>query len=102
MAGDCVSLWKGLPNGFAHLLICHIGDSLKITLDSLYDGEFTRHTVVREFRDYAHTWDELLMRARINPDSLWRQALKDITDDFHYRRKAESVLKVAQAVLNGQ
>ena len=102
MGGDCVSLWKGLPDGFAHLLICHIGDSLKITLDSLYDGEFTRYTVVREFRDYAHTWDELLMRARVYPDSLWRQALKDITDDFHYRRKSESVLKVAQAVLNGQ
>jgi hypothetical protein len=28
------------------------------------------------------------------------QALKDITDDFNYRRKMESVLKVAQAVLN--
>ena len=102
MGGDCVSLWKGLPNGFAHLLICHIGDSLKITLDSLYDGEFARYTIVREFRDYAHTWDELHRKARDDPDSLWRQALKDITDDFHYRRKAESVLKVAQAVLNGQ
>ncbi len=42
------------------------------------------------------------MRARVYPDSLWRQALKDITDDFYYRRKAESVLKVAQAVLNNQ
>jgi hypothetical protein len=102
VGGDCVSLWKGLPNGFAHLLFCHLGDSLKITLDSFYDGEFTRYTVMREFRDYAHTWDELLMRARVYPDSLWRQALKDITDDFRYRRKAESVLKVAQAVLNDQ
>jgi len=102
MAGDCVSLWKGLPDGFAHLLICHIGDSLKITLDSLYDGEFARYTVVREFRDYAHTWDELVRKARDDQDSLWRQALKDITDDYYYRKKMESVLKVAQAVLNGQ
>jgi len=97
-----VSLWKGLPNGFAHLRICHIGDSLKITLDSLYDGEFARYTVVREFRDYAHTWDELVRKARDDQDSLWRQALKDITDDYYYRKKMESVLKVAQAVLNGQ
>ena len=102
MGGDCVSLWKGLPNGFAHLRICHIGDSLKITLDSLYDGEFTRYTVVREFRDYAHGWEELERRARSDPDSLWRQALKDITDDYYYRKKMEAVLKVAQAVLNGQ
>jgi len=102
MAGDCVNLWKGLPDGFAHLRICHIGDSLKITLDSLYDGEFTRHTVVREFREYVHTWDELVRKARDDPDSLWRQALKDITDDFYYRKKMESVLKVAQAVLNSQ
>ena len=102
MAGDCVSLWKGLPDGFAHLRICHIGDSLKITLDSLYDGEFVWYTVIREFRDYAHTWDELVRKARDDPDSLWRQALKDITDDFHYRRKMEAVLKVAQTVLNGQ
>jgi len=102
MAGDCVSLWRGLPDGFAHLRICHIGDSLKITLDSLYDGEFARYTVVREFRDYAHTWDELVRKARDDPDSLWRQALKDITDDYYYRKKMESVLKVAQAVLNGQ
>jgi len=102
MAGDCVSLWKGLPDGFAHLRICHIGDSLKITLDSLYDGEFTRHTVVREFREYVHTWDELVRKARDDPDSLWRQALKDITDNFYYRKKAEAVLKVAQVLLNGQ
>jgi hypothetical protein len=102
VGGDCVSLWKGLPDGFAHLLICHTGDSLKITFDSLYDGEFARYTVVREFRDYAHTWDELLMRARVDPNSLWGQALKDITEDFFYRKKMESVLKVAQAVLNGQ
>jgi len=102
MAGDCVNLWKGLPDGFAHLRICHIGDSLKITLDSLYDGEFTRHTVVREFREYVHTWDELVRKARDDPDSLWRQALKDITDNFYYRKKAEAVLKVAQVLLNGQ
>ena len=102
MGGDCVSLWKGLPDGFVHLRICHIGDSLKITLDGLYDGEFARYTVVREFRDYAHSWEELERRARSDPDSLWKQALKDITDDFYYRKKAEAVLKVAQAVLNGQ
>jgi len=102
MAGDCVNLWRGLPDGFAHLRICHIGDSLKITLDSLYDGEFTRHTVVREFREYVHTWDELVRKARDDPDSLWRQALKDITDNFYYRKKAEAVLKVAQVLLNGQ
>jgi hypothetical protein len=102
VGGDCVSLWKGLPNGFAHLLICHIGDSLRITFDGLYDEEFTRYTVIREFRDYAHTWDELYRRARADPDSLWRQALKDIIDDFYYGRKMEAMLKVAQAVLNGQ
>jgi len=87
MAGDCVNLWRGLPDGFAHLRICHIGDSLKITLDSLYDGEFARYTVVREFRDYAHTWDELVRKARDDQDSLWRQALKDITDDYYYRQE---------------
>ena len=102
MSGDCVSLWRSLPDGFAHLRICHIGDSLKITLDSLYNGEFVRYTVVREFRDYAHGWEELERRARVYPDSLWRQALKDITDDYYYRKKMEAVLKVAQAVLNGQ
>jgi hypothetical protein len=102
VSGDCVSLWRDLPDGFAHLLFCHMGDSLKITFDSFYDGEFTRYTVVREFRDYAHTWDELLTRAREDPQGLWRQALKDITDDYHYRKKMESVLKVAQAVLNDQ
>ena len=100
MGGDCVSLWRNLPDGFAHLLICHVGDSLRLTLDSFYDGEFMRYTIVREFREYAHTWDELLMRARAYPDNLWGQALKDIVDDLYYGKKVESVLRVAQAILN--
>ena len=100
MSDDCVSLWKNLPDGFAHLLICLIGDSLKITLDGLYDGEFMRYTILREFRDYAHTWDGLLRRARDDPDNLWRQAMRDIVEDFYYRKRMESVLKLAQTILN--
>ena len=100
MGGGCVSLWKNLPDGFAHLLICHVGDSLRLTLDNFYDGEFTRYIIVREFREYAHTWDELLMRARVYSDSLWRQAIKDIVDDFYYGKKMESVLRLAQTILD--
>lgn len=95
-----MSLWKGLPNGFAHLLICHIGDSLRITLDGLYDGEFARYTVIREFRDYAHTWDELLMRARADPDSLWRQALEDIAKEYDKNKRLENVLRLIQALIS--
>ena len=94
-----MSLWRGLYDGFAHLIICHIDDSIKVTLDGLYEGEFGRYTVVRELRDYAHSWEGLLRRVREDPAGLWRQALQDIAEDYKKKKEMDWVLKIMQAVL---
>ena len=98
---DCVRLWRSLGEGnWASLLICEAGNNyVRITLSWLYENDYGMYTVVRELRDYGHSWEDLMRRFTGEPDGLWRQALQDIVEDFRRKANLSNVIKVAEAVL---
>jgi len=98
---NCVRMWRSLGEGsWASLLICQADSYVRIALSWLYNGDYGMYTITRELRDYAHTWEELERRFKEDPRGLWRQALKDIVEDYRKKANMANVISVAEAILN--
>lgn len=81
-------------------MICEAGNNyIKITLSWFYENDYGMYTIVRELRDYAHSWEDLRRRANEDSAGLWRQALQDILEDFKKKVNLSNVVKVAETIL---
>jgi hypothetical protein len=98
---DCIRLWRGLGEGssWASLTVCRINDDLRLSLSWFYEGDYGTYMISRELREYAHSWEDLLRRASEDSAGLWRQALEDIAREYGKKGGMETVLRLAQAVL---
>jgi len=97
---DCVRLWRSLGEGsWASLTICGINDVLRLSLSWFYEGDYGTYMISRELREYANSWEELLRRASEDSAGLWRQAFEDIAREYGKKGGMETVLRLAQAVL---
>ena len=97
---DCVRLWRSLGEGsWASLTLCYINDVLRLSLSWFYEGDYGFYMITRELREYAHSWEDLRRRANEDTAGLWRQALEDIAREYGKKGGMETVLRVAQAVL---
>ena len=96
---ECLRLWRSLGEGsWLSLTVCRINDVLRLSLSWLYEGDYGTYMISRELREYAHTWEELMRRAREDTAGLWRQALQDIAREYGKKGGVETVLRLAQAV----
>jgi hypothetical protein len=95
-----VRLWRSLGEGsWASLTICDVNGVLRLSLSWLCEGDYGTYMITRELREYAHTWEDLRRRASEDSAGLWRQALEDIAREYGKKGGMETVLRLAQAVL---
>jgi len=97
---ECLRLWRSLGEGsWASLTVCRINDVLRLSLSWLYEGDYGTYMISRELREYANSWEDLMRRASEDSAGLWRQALQDIAREIEKKGGVETVLRLAQAVL---
>jgi len=100
---ECVRLWRSLgEGGWISLTLCDVDDGLRLSLSWFYEGDYGIYMISRELREYANSWEELMRRASEDTAGLWRQALQDIAREYGKKGGMETVLRLAQAVLEAR